>query len=357
MNSLREAYLRLDWNVGVTLLSIAIPTWNRAIFLEECLRGFITEIEACDEPVEIIVVDNASTDNTADVVAMLATQHSYIRRVYNNVNIGPTFNILGAFLHATSDYVWMMGDDDLPIPGSLHTVLTALRSISNLGCIYLNFVITEADSRQVVEARYLKQTENEFYEDGREFAIKMHAALIGLCALVLKRQCVSDFLSPRYAEEGMAPLILALQALTCGGGLLIAEPQVIQRIGDRSSWDSFWRTYWLYNLPRCLGRAVNQLDYDGRLVDAYVRSSAWKLVRNVRHWREAADRLEREGADVRSLAPFYGRIWYFWPLVVPQLIIPRPLWPLVKRVGGPLYRRYSRLRRYGVLRNLGRVKS
>ena len=49
------------------LLSICIPTYNRAQFLPALLESIITQINGHEDKVEIIVSDNASTDNTKQI--------------------------------------------------------------------------------------------------------------------------------------------------------------------------------------------------------------------------------------------------------------------------------------------------
>ena len=48
------------------LLSICIPTYNRAEYLEGALKNIVTD-SAFDSRVEVIISDNASTDNTQEV--------------------------------------------------------------------------------------------------------------------------------------------------------------------------------------------------------------------------------------------------------------------------------------------------
>ena len=55
----------MDLDREEIILTIAIPTYNRAIFLERSLKSIISQ--ACPN-IEIIVSDNASTDNTAKIV-------------------------------------------------------------------------------------------------------------------------------------------------------------------------------------------------------------------------------------------------------------------------------------------------
>ncbi len=68
------------------LISICIPTYNRAIVIEQVLEGFINNSEFDDE-VEIVISDNCSTDNTKDICEKYAAQYNNIKYFRNEKNI------------------------------------------------------------------------------------------------------------------------------------------------------------------------------------------------------------------------------------------------------------------------------
>ena len=89
------------------LLSICIPTYNRTMILEESLVHLVPRVKGLD--IQIIVVDNASTDSTQEVVGRYNNDIIYIR---NEENIGGDMNILKSYLVASrmSEYVCVLGD-------------------------------------------------------------------------------------------------------------------------------------------------------------------------------------------------------------------------------------------------------
>lgn len=105
------------------LLTIAIPTWNRARDLERCVACLAPQVESADREVEILIADNASTDATAETIASLEAQYSFVRHVRNAANIGPDRNYLVLFEQAAGDYVWLLGDDDFMADGALKACL------------------------------------------------------------------------------------------------------------------------------------------------------------------------------------------------------------------------------------------
>jgi glycosyltransferase involved in cell wall biosynthesis len=121
------------------LLTIAIPTYNRAKCLDRLL-GVLLEQFQDERRAELIVSDNASTDNTQAVVADYRQRGLDIRYLCNKDNLGPDFNILHCFEEAAGKYVWIFSDDDIIAPGTLKRVLDALSSqLYDLVCIRAYF--------------------------------------------------------------------------------------------------------------------------------------------------------------------------------------------------------------------------
>ncbi|WP_321961147.1 glycosyltransferase family 2 protein [Paraburkholderia sp. J7] len=109
------------------LLSIAIPTFNRAGYLDLCLAQFVPEADLVQSgTLEILVSDNCSTDSTAEVVDALRARGLAIRSIRNGTNIGSDANIAQCFNEARGHYVQILGDDDLYLPGRLREVIAML---------------------------------------------------------------------------------------------------------------------------------------------------------------------------------------------------------------------------------------
>lgn len=110
------------------LLSIAIPTWNRAVYLTETLAQLAAELKFTDPlAVEIFVSDNASTDDTQDVVEYWIKAGLSVKYKKNAENIGSDANIAQCFNSAKGKYVLILGDDDVFVDGALKSLLDLLR--------------------------------------------------------------------------------------------------------------------------------------------------------------------------------------------------------------------------------------
>lgn len=112
------------------LLTVAIPTYNRARFLSELLQSLSQDLSAVNEisfRVELLVCDNASPDSTAAVIQPYLSL-PFVRYVRNEKNVGGDYNFTLCVERAKGEYVWIFGDDDLYVQGSLERLLETLVS-------------------------------------------------------------------------------------------------------------------------------------------------------------------------------------------------------------------------------------
>jgi abequosyltransferase len=117
------------------LLTIAIPTYNRSKFLEELLAVLKPQM-AEDFRVELLISDNASTDDTQLLLGELAKSGLIFRYIKNKKNLGADKNILQCFEEAQGKYVWIFGDDDIILPGALKKIMRLL-SLHEYDLVYL----------------------------------------------------------------------------------------------------------------------------------------------------------------------------------------------------------------------------
>jgi abequosyltransferase len=101
------------------LISITIPTYNRAEFLDRCLAAHIPVARAHN--IQIFISDNASTDGTESVVKKRMTEYPLIRYSRNEANLGMDKNFEQALRIADTKYIWLLGDTyHIPSEGINH---------------------------------------------------------------------------------------------------------------------------------------------------------------------------------------------------------------------------------------------
>lgn len=108
------------------LLSICIPTYNRAIYLEDALKN-ITGDKAFGEEIEIVISDNASTDDTQLIAEKYIVQYNNIRYYKNEENIRDR-NFILALSRGNGKYVRLFNDTLRLKEGALSKMLAVIRS-------------------------------------------------------------------------------------------------------------------------------------------------------------------------------------------------------------------------------------
>jgi glycosyltransferase involved in cell wall biosynthesis len=111
----------------LVFLTVAIPSLNGAQFIKQTLTSFFQQIEP-SMAVELLVMENASTDATLQVCEEMQQQHSELRIVSNLTTVPFDVNVANAVREANGEYVWIMADDDVPEPGALSLVYQSLQS-------------------------------------------------------------------------------------------------------------------------------------------------------------------------------------------------------------------------------------
>jgi glycosyltransferase involved in cell wall biosynthesis len=105
------------------LLSVIIPTRERAETLQYTLR---TALDQTSKNFEVIVSDNFSQDNTAEVVRSLSDPR--VRLINPGRRLSMCDNWDFALLHAAGEYIMFVGDDDAVIPGAIDKLEVSIRA-------------------------------------------------------------------------------------------------------------------------------------------------------------------------------------------------------------------------------------
>ena len=91
------------------LVSILIPVYNRERYIEQCVRSAMAQTYG---NIEIIVVDNHSTDNTFSILRELQKEDDRILIYQNEKNLGPVKNWKRCLNYATGEYGKIIWSDD-----------------------------------------------------------------------------------------------------------------------------------------------------------------------------------------------------------------------------------------------------
>ena len=123
---------RLGLGAAHPLVTVLICTFNRAHLLPEAIASAIAQPGA----VEVVVVNDGSTDGTADLLARTAGI-----RVYTQPNGGKPRALALGLRHARGEAVLVLDDDDLLMPGAIDVLARALFSDERCVAVYGDTIV------------------------------------------------------------------------------------------------------------------------------------------------------------------------------------------------------------------------
>ncbi len=222
-------------------VSILIPTRNRADFLRDALNSVLTETAALQD-VEILVSDNASSDNTRQV---LGDFRGSITVFHQEQDLGMVGNWNFLMKRAQGELVKLMSDDDVLLPGSLAREIAALASDSGVALVSSariegnpplgNYTAHPQTWGGKLKQTYPTRQRLNAAEAFREMVYREN--IFGTPASVLFRKAAL----PRFPSEWSYAVDWAgwMEALNHGSALVLPEPNCIFRIHANNLTKSF----------------------------------------------------------------------------------------------------------------------
>ena len=131
-------------------VSILIPVFNREEIILETLRSAVSQTY---QNIEVVVVDNHSTDNTWGVITRFAEHEPLVKAYRNSSNIGPVRNWRECMNHASGDYVKILWSDDLVAPTFIEKTLPFLIENKDVGFVFTKTCFFYPDGTQTPHYR------------------------------------------------------------------------------------------------------------------------------------------------------------------------------------------------------------
>ena len=221
--------------MSMPLLTLIVPTYNRADHLERLLLALRSELAGLESQVEVLVSDNASTDRTPEVTTAMARNWELLTVQRHDVNLGPDGNFCSCVSRVTTRYFWIMGDDDCPKRGVLAQVLRTL-SQRQPALVYMQSEwlnpVTGPDQGSPVGELHID------WMDAPSFAKAVHVWLTFISGVVVDKTRLEVALGAhtiaRFAATHLVQLGWVLPLLTTSGPFAFVHDRCILATKDNS---------------------------------------------------------------------------------------------------------------------------
>jgi abequosyltransferase len=302
------------------ILSIVIPTYNRARFLALALEGLREEISnVAPDSVEVIVSDNASEDDTAAVVEAAIAHGLSLRAIRNPNNLGSDANIAQVFNMASAPYVLILGDDDLLVAGTLRWLVATLHR-ETYGVICMKPYGYDRDPvREYPGGAGAVLT----FDDSGNFIATLGAHVTLISACVINKSLLGNVDARAFCGGNLVQVHLVLAAaLAARKNLLRTTYSVACKRNNSGGYD--FTEVFVSELGRILdsfvGKGLSQASLDKfgrRMMLSYYPTY---LLRGRRNGSPA-----QQQATYRIFSERFGKDPFFWIWIAPILRLPRRL--------------------------------
>jgi abequosyltransferase len=294
------------------LLTIAVPTYNRSECLAELLTYLAPQVTRAPG-VELLISDNASTDDTTSVVDRFRKEGVALTYIRNDTNLGMDGNFLQCFERAAGKYVWLIGDDDVLLPGGLEVVLALLRE-ADYDLVYVTSYFFEGDFT-VEQTR--RRTPSVTIDTALEFARRVNVFLTFLSGNIINKDRVISLEHRPFSELAGTKLMQLGWTYTLlkhfRGGLIVREPIIAARAENTGG----------YGLCQVFGVSLKRITEEWLVDPAMVRviltSTAsmffpWFLLKT-KSTKNAFDR-ENPHSVLKGVFGEYFQYWLFdYPII------------------------------------------
>lgn len=219
---------------AISMFSICIPTYNRLKDLKSCLASVFAAAEFfdADEPVEVLVSDNASSDGTGDWISQVNPKSPKIRfsAWTNSENIGAVKNIKKLLDNASEEYLFLLTDDDLVFPSVFNVIK---RYIDSDSPSYIKVAIASYLTKNKVCYYYGSKSDlNDKNNPSNFIEIAKYSHVLSGCVI---RNSSNIFQQLKLSNNAYPSIELC--ALSAGKCLFISEPLVWHQWENQIFWE------------------------------------------------------------------------------------------------------------------------
>lgn len=205
-------------------LSVVLPNYNDAGYIQESLEAILAQSFT---PHEIIVVDDASTDDSVERIEEIARRSTLVRLVKNRQNLGVVGTLNRGIEQASGNFIFMPSADDKVLPGFFEKCMGMLSQYPHAGFCHSDLLTFDGRARRF----YLSRTPCHLTPDAiTERLGRMRSLAAGGGNSIVKRSALIDEggLSPglRWHSDSFVFMVIALRHGLC----YVPEPLVMVRV-------------------------------------------------------------------------------------------------------------------------------
>lgn len=208
-----------QYNAGK--VSVIIPVYNAEKYIDKTLESIFAQTY---KNMEIVLVDDCSKDNSAQIIAKYKESHSEIIYYLQDTNMGAGAARNKALELATGQYVAFLDSDDLWLPEKTSRQIKLMKQKKS-AFSYSAIKMIDEEGKTIKSKRNIKEV--------CDYKYLLHNTIIATSSVIIDRSILGDFSMPlRRGGQDYATWLMLLRSGTVAVG--INEVLVHYRVGNNS---------------------------------------------------------------------------------------------------------------------------
>lgn len=286
-------------------------------------------IAGYESQIEIIISNNASTDDTADIISSFQIKYPWIKYHRNDENIGGDPNIYLVATKASGEYIWIFGDDDKMEKEAVANVIKQIDAGYNL--IICNYSVWAKDFSCIVKTNGLRLSYDEVFDNPDELMKRIGYRMGYISVFIIKREIyfkipASEYL---YYMEYSFPQIYAVYSGVSEQCKAVCNSSILVFNRSDNHGDVNWRMAYVIGMSKIF----ENLSHKGYSRKSIV-SAKHGVLRNILVPSIIGYKLVDKDfpSDIYNLMfQHYKSNWLFWAAALPALLMPSSMFRMAKK--------------------------
>ena len=239
------------------MLTICIPTYNRP---DKVRQRVIELLPQLNDYVKILIIDNASVNPVSNVIEDLISGINSLKIIRNKYNIGMSANLARCIEYVDTEWLWILGDDDLVKCSAIDQIKYDIVSAADDVCClkYSSYCNNNLKDEVLNLQEFLSHKEMGFDYVSNFFLIS---------SSIIRVKNIYSFDKVMDTINSMVPhVVLIFQLLINGGKISFSKKEIIEKIDSSEiSW------------------SIMQLEFNLKLASQFpagVDGSTFRLIKN-----------------------------------------------------------------------------
>ena len=248
-------------------LNLAIPAYKRPDQLSQCLESIAEQLIVGGRNITITVFDDSLTDINMSVIESARMMYGCeIKHIKNKINYGIDGNIENCLSWGESDYILVLGEDDILLPNSINEIFEIIKE-NEPDLIYTSYVYLTNDKNMVIRSPLMISG----LQDSRLF-IENHLWSIGFIGgTVINREFLNRnkkrYLGTYFNHVGRISI-----NLDCCSKIYASKTPLVGNRSDDLSSTTWSRSY--YDVLFGFEKLMTLLSIDSNFGHSFLRSMA-----------------------------------------------------------------------------------